>query len=232
MKRKKINRSILFLSLCGVFVTIVAMSVVYAALSSKLLIDGSAEIPNSSFGLKVEKFVFSDEYGDEYVEDCPNFGQVCNDNYVLEGKGSIISQPVISGTTISNFNLGLELPGDMVAIGYKITNEGTIPMKLIDIIENEFQITSLNNSSEDIAWANENVIFGTLNEKYDVSDSSENGTDVNINDILCPGDSWSVSLVVMIPDEVDTIPSGALEISNVGVKFDFVQTDQYLCEDK
>lgn len=223
MKRKKINRSLLFLSLCGIFVTIVAMSVVYAALSSKLLIDGSAEIPNSSFDLKVEKLVFSDEYGDGFLDECSNLGYVCDDNYFVKGKGEIIDEPDISGTSIGNFELSVQLPGDIVAIGYKITNDGTIPMKLLDIIENEFQITSLNNSSEDIAWANDNVQFVVMAEETD-------GTDININDILCPGETWQLTLGVQIDSSVTSIPSGALELSNVGAKYDFVQTDQYLCE--
>ena len=56
MKKRKINRSLLFLILMGVM----AMSVVYAALSYKLLISGSAEVHFSSWGLDVKKMDMSE----------------------------------------------------------------------------------------------------------------------------------------------------------------------------
>jgi len=224
MKRKKINRSLLFLSLCGIFVTIVAMSVVYAALSSELLIDGSAEVPNSSFGLKVEKFNFSDEYGDGFIDECDMYGFICGENYVLGGNGKIISEPTISGTSINDFNLSLQLPGDKIGISYKVTNIGTIPVKLLDIVQSDFNITSLNNSNEDVEWVNENVVYDFTMEFMD------NEYNLEINDILCPSEEAIFSIFFEIPSTVDTIPSGSVEISNIDVAYNFVQTDKYLCE--
>ena len=66
MKKRKINRSLLFLILMGVIVTIVAMSVVYAALSTKLLISGSAEVQSSSWEVEVKKMDVTEWYGDVY----------------------------------------------------------------------------------------------------------------------------------------------------------------------
>lgn len=225
MKRKKINRSVLFLSLCGIFVTIVAMSVVYAALSSKLLIDGSAEVQASSFGLKVEKMSLSELMGDDYLSTCQANDISCQDNMLLKGNAKLVNEPTISGTTINNFEVSVQLPGDQIGLIYKVTNVGTIPVKLIDIIESEFQIISLNNSNDDVSWVNENVIFDFTMEYLD---SSYN---VEINDILCPGEETILSIMIGVPATVETIPSGAVEISNISVAYDFVQTDQYLCEE-
>lgn len=225
MKRKKINRSILFLSLCGIFVTIVAMSVVYAALSSKLLIDGSAEIPNSSFGLKVEEYLVNDVYGDDYVQDCQSFGAYCESNYVIIGKGQVVNKPTLSGTSINNFKISVQMPGDTVGLVYKIINNGTIPVKLSNVVGSTPKITSLNNNSSDIDWVNTNVEFVSMLEDLE-------GTDIQMNNILCPGDIWMLTFGAVVPDTVTTLPSGAVEISNLGISYEFLQTDQYLCEDK
>ena len=82
MKKRKINRSLLFLILMGVIVTIVAMSVVYAALSTKLLISGSAEVQSSSWELEVKKMDFTEWYGDEYQNICVMGNLICNENVV------------------------------------------------------------------------------------------------------------------------------------------------------
>ena len=224
MRRKKINRSILFLSLCGVFVTIVAISVVYAALSSKLLIDGSAEIPNSSFDLKVEKWLVSDIYGYDYANICKTNNSICYDNVILRGNGLVVNEPKVSGTSIKDFKLSVEKPDDMSALVYKITNDGTIPVKFSNIVINYYQVTSVNNLESDVSWFNENVIVAHMLEDINT------GTDKNINDILCPGDSWSVVFGVQINLSSTTLPSGSVEVSNMGVTYEFLQTDQYLCE--
>lgn len=223
MKRKKINRSILFLSLCGIFVTIVAMSVVYAALSSKLLIDGSAEIPNSSFGLKVEKVDFA-EVSDDFLAVCSQNGYTCGDNYMIKGNAQLINEPTISGTSINDYKVSFQLPGDMIGIGYKVTNVGSIPVKLIDIIQSDFEYTSLSNVSSDVQWAIDNVIYD-----YAIETFNEYGN-LNINDIVCPGEEVYFSFMMGIKDTATTISSSVIEISDINIAFDFVQTDQYLCE--
>lgn len=224
MKRKKINRSILFLSLCGVFVTIIAMSVVYAALSSKLLIDGSAEIPNSSFGLKVEKADFAEVGGDDFLAVCSQNGYTCGDNYMIKGNAQLINEPTISGTSINDYKVSFHLPGDMIGISYKVTNVGSIPVKLIDIIQNDFEYTSLSNVSSDVQWAIDNVIYD-----YAIESFSED-SNLNINDIVCPGEEVYFSFMIGIKDTATTISSSVIEISDINIAFDFVQTDQYLCE--
>jgi hypothetical protein len=93
----------------------------------------------------------------------------------------------------------------------------------VDIIESDFQFTSLNNSNSDVQWAIDNLSFGTALEPFD-------GMDIQINDVLCPGDEALFSLNVQIFDDVDSIPSGGIEISNISYSYDFVQADQIMCE--
>lgn len=219
MKHKKIDRKYLTLVFFGALVTLVAMSVAYAALASTLTIMGNAEVQASAFDISIEKYKFSDDI----IATCPDYGQRCSDNYVMFGNANIISQPVISKTSINNFNLSVQIPGDMVMLGYKVINTGTIPVKLINVIESNYQITSLTNSISDVEWANDNVEF--LVELEDI-----NGTNIGTNEILCPGDTWYLSFGVSIFEFVDTIPSSEITISNLGTTFDFVQADQYLCE--
>ena len=95
-------------------------------------------------------------------------------------------------------------------------------MKLHDIVADEFQFVSANNSDADIEWLNENLFFSSGFEK--------NNADFNINDILCPGESVYYFMIVMIPADVTTIPSGKVEMHSSGVIHEFLQTDQYLCE--
>ena len=226
MKKRKIDRSLLFLILMGVIVTIVAMSVVYAALSTKLLISGSAEVQSSSWGLEVKKMDMSEFFGDEYRNMWMTSNLICDENIALQGNGKVIDNPVISGTSITNFKASVMIPGDGVGLAYKITNTGTIPMKLSRVINSDYQFISLNNSNNDIAWANNNIDISTDLQYLDEND----GEMFDINDVLCPGKSLILTQTVEIPSSVTTIPSGAIEISNIGVSYEFLQTDQYLCD--
>lgn len=227
MRKKKVSRSLLFLILMGVIVTIVAMSVVYAALSSKLLIDGNAEVIGSTWEMKVEKMDFSEWYGEEYSNICAMGNLICNENIVLQGNGKVIDNPTISGTSITGFKASVMIPGDTVALAYKITNNGSIPMKLSRIINSDYQFTSLNNVAADVTWANDNINIDAFLQHFDEND----GGSFKVNDVLCPGKSLFLSQTVEIPNSVTTIPSGEIEISNIGYEYEFLQTDQFLCEE-
>lgn len=227
MRKKKVSRSLLFLILMGVIVTIVAMSVVYAALSSKLLIDGNAEVIGSTWEMKVEKMDFSEWYGEEYSNICAMGNLICNENIVLQGNGKVIDNPTISGTSITGFKASVMIPGDAVALSYKITNNGSIPMKLSRIINSDYQFTSLNNVAADVTWANDNINIDASLQHFDEND----GGSFKVNDVLCPGKSLFLSQTVEIPNSVTTIPSGEIEISNIGYEYEFLQTDQFLCEE-
>lgn len=227
MRKKKVSRSLLFLILLGVFVTMVAMSVVYAALSSKLFIDGNAEVIGSTWEMKVEKMDFSEWYGEEYSNICAMGNLICNENIVLQGNGKVIDNPTISGTSITGFKASVMIPGDTVALSYKITNNGSIPMKLSRIINSDYQFTSLNNVAADVTWANDNINIDASLQHFDEND----GGSFKVNDVLCPGKSLFLSQTVEIPNSVTTIPSGEIEISNIGYEYEFLPTDQFLCEE-
>ena len=152
---------------------------------------------------------------------------ICNENIVLQGNGKVIDNPTISGTSITGFKASVMIPGDAVALSYKITNNGSIPMKLSRIINSDYQFTSLNNVAADVTWANDNINIDASLQHFDEND----GGSFKVNDVLCPGKSLFLSQTVEIPNSVTTIPSGGIEISNIGYEYEFLQTDQFLCEE-
>ena len=224
MKRKKINRQYLFFIFLGMIVTIVAMSVVYAALSTKLLISGTSDVVGSSFALELEKVTFEEVYGSDYNTICHNVGGTCDSYYLKVGGASISDEPIIDGTTIKDFKISLSVPGDGIAMMFKVSNVGTIPVKLYNVINSDANFVSLNNSVDDVEWAKNNISYFSSFGDMDTNEQFD------INDILCPGKDAYLVLGVELSSAATTIPSGGVEISNIGAAYDFVQTDQYLCD--
>ena len=222
IKKKKIDRKKLFYTLGFFIFCVFGLTVAYSALSTTLNISGSAEIPNSSFGIKVEKASIEEIFGQDFLKFFP--GNISYyDNYLVLGNGRFEREPIISGTSINNFEVSTQIPGDGIMAYYKITNVGDIPVQYTDILVEDYQFESPNIESLDMEWLSENIILDSDFGKSDLSDS------FNINDVLCPGEVIYYYMIFRIAEEATTLPADSIKITIPGIEYVFVQTDKSAC---
>lgn len=216
MNEEKKDRKKLFSILFLVLIGVLSLSIVYAALSTTLLISGTAEVQSASWGVMIETMPVDEYYGSE-ISEVPYY----KDNFLWGGYSEILDYGQINGTTISNINVSVMAPGDFVAGLYKVTNTGSIPMVFDSYDIFDLVITSDDGNQSDVEWGYTNVI-----SNLEVIKDEE--TSVRIGDVICPGDYFYLALEIGI-DDVDSIPSDSLNISNWGSNLVFVQGGSDLC---
>ena len=219
MKNKKIklnlkNRYILYGTLGVIIAAIFTLSIVYAALSVTLNIEGNATVNSAEWGISITE----EDMSEAMTEEAISYGyKILDKNYIGRGDGKLIKKATISGTTISGIEVSLTKPGDIVFGAYKVTNIGNIPMKVESIKHNAANISSSTNNQSDIAWIYQSI-------EGDVGMDS-----LSVGDILCPGESDSMLFIVGIKEDITSVPSSTLTIANLGVTVNFVQADQNEC---
>lgn len=219
-KRRKIDRKQLIYTFLFFGFCVFGLTVAYAALSTTLNINGSAQVNSSEWDIVMEKYSLKDFLGDSYDSICSN-GNVCNDNYLLVGNLSIIKSPILTNTSIKDFSFSASIPGDGIMYLYKVINNGTIPAKLDAI---NYLTPTYTGSDSDIEWLmNNTAVLASLGSDVDEEDSMQEG------EILCPGQFRILSVGFVIDDNATTIPSGSVTISNAGVDYVFTQTELNSC---
>lgn len=213
--RKTINKKYLYLILGVVVMCICGLTIVYAALSVTLNIMGNAQINSASWGIEIKEY----EMTSSDISGVINEGGIVLDNNMVGfGSAALIKPATISGTTVSGLEVSVMKPGDTLMGLYEVTNIGSIPMKIVSIERYTPNIVSLNNNTSDIEWVENNLLFDT-------------GMDsTGVGSIYCPGKGDDLLFIVQIPSEVSTLPSGAVTLSNLGIKINFEQVDTSECE--
>lgn len=214
MKRVFSNRKILYLILGIILVSVFTLTVVYAALSITLNITGSAEVNSAEWGIEISDDILTEEEKNVLLT---QGATVVEKNAAGFGDVSLVNAGIISGTTISGLEVSVTKPGDLIMVGFGITNIGSIPMKLESIEMFEPSVVSSINSDADVEWANNNLDFGAG------MDRSLEGT------VYCPGEGDDLLFYIEVPEDVTTLPGGALTISNIGARINFVQADSSEC---
>ena len=216
MKRKKINRKQLIHTFVFALFCVFGLTVVYAALSTTLNISGSASVNSGTFGLEITK----KDLNNSSV--CDSDEVSCYDNFMLHGNAKLVSAPVISGTTIKDFNFSVEIPGDYVYGMFNVTNNGSIPMKYTgNSMGDNIVITALDGSAPDYDWL-ENLMMGA-EVTYPWGDP------VSVDTIICPGETWGILMGMVIDEDATTLPNGGLLISNIKIEHFFEQTNMNAC---
>ena len=146
------QRTIRMLGLITVFVAVLGLTVAFAAMSKTLTINGTAEVANSKWDVHLA----TNEDGSINMDEWQN-------NYLSEiGNGKLTKLPIISSTTVSDFEVTLTKPDDEVKLGFLIKNDGTMNAKLADIEIKEPVCTSNTNP------ADAQIVCSNL--KYEVTD--------------------------------------------------------------
>lgn len=218
--KRRINRSKMYIVFVILFVCIILLSVAYAVLSTTLNITGSSEVVASSWNIEITKI--SPDFVETSIEPC-TLGS-CGDYYIEYGGSQLIKDPIVSNTSISDFEISVSKPGDNLYLLFKVQNNGSIPAIYKGFSNNTPVIELTTSNSDDVAWGESNLTYSSL--MFDTTGMSI----IESDSVLCPGDYFLFNVVVGIMDGVTSVSSSTLNISNLGTEHFFVQGDKSLCD--
>ena len=229
MKKRRINKKLLYVVLSVIIVSVLTLTIAYAVLSSNLTISGSTEVSGSSWNISVSKYdAMSDtDLTEEEIENLLDIlGWKIFYNGYATGDADLIKDVTISGTTISGLQVSLAKPGDMIVFYFSVTNNGTIPATVESVVQNTPSFSSNTNNSADLElifnnWFSEIVLYPDINFNYDEKIDSDY--------TLCPGETIYLMIGCRIDDTATAVPSSDITVSNLGGTINFVQSDKSLC---
>ena len=211
--RKGKDTKIPLLSL--LLVAVVALTIGYSAASSTLKINGTAQVTGMSWKIEFQ-----------------NLSEA-----TLTGNAQKISDPVISvdKTEISSYNVNFLDPGDSISYTFQVANNGTINAKLSEILKDTITCEGYG-SDEQAAKDASNVCanieytlkYTNEEEHFDNNGSSKNfSNDIEVNDLLNPGDVKNLILTLRYKSPVDGMtieePEDDVIISGLGIKLIYSQ---------
>ena len=214
------SRKVMYSALGFVLVGITTMTIAYATLSTTLKISGSAEFQQANWSIKVEEMA---------VPSGGPAGVVIDGNKALIGEAKFLSNPILSGTTISNFNIELSKPGDEAWMFYRITNEGEIPALLDSITWSEPSVSSSTNNQSDIQLIKNNFVSNTYLYGSYTEDGEEKYAAVLEGSFLCPGETIELEILNEFNPDATSLPTSKVTVSNISVDFNFVSANQNIC---
>ena len=102
------SKKFLMIVLGILLVSVFGLSIAYAILNVTLNISGSATVISADWNISIT-----------------------NVSIVTEGSASVISEPIVDGTVLKDFNVSLVKPGDAVFVTFYVTNGGSLDAKLV-----------------------------------------------------------------------------------------------------
>ena len=192
----KKNRTLMLSIFVGLIISIVTLSVVYAALSTALTISGSTDVVASSWNVYLANGSFTTTIPSVSSGTNPKpVSSVYSDYKVFflatTGTGSCNSDCInyMSGTNGSFTTTPIEKPGDFKAISFDVVNDGTIDAKL-----DGFTLSGI--SSDQDVYLNYYILYS-------------DGTTPKSGDVLSAGSFDSMVLVIEFDKNVtaDQLPT-------------------------
>lgn len=196
----KNNRKVLYgLVALALLLSVVGISIGFAALSQDLVIEGTAEVVPANW-----EIIFKD-LGDA----------------VEVGGGQEDTEPQLTTTTrLDSFNVILTKPGDSVSYTFKVSNEGDIDAKFESMTMNTPVITGTASDPTD-KTADETLVASALIYTITYAD----GTALTAEDALAVGNYRTLKMTIAYDSEATDIPTAPVNITNLGAVLTYVQAD-------
>lgn len=192
----KDNKKVLYgLVALALVLSVVGISIGFAAMSTDLTINGSAEVVPSSWDIKFKDLSSPTIAGDAEVTTAPT---------------------ITSDTHIGNYAVKLTKPGDSVTYTFKVANDGTIDAKLTDFIKATPTFTGTG------ATASADATIVQNNFVYTVTYSDDTAITKNTDEL--DAESYkTVKLVVGYKADATELPTNTVTISGLDVTFTYGQ---------
>ena len=174
--------------------SIVGISVGFAAMSTELRINGSANVVPASWKIKFSNL------------SAPT----------ISGAATVTTAPTIqSDTHIGNYEVELSKPGDSVVYTFDVVNDGSIDAELSTYTFATPTITGTGATADaDATIVQSNLVY-TL--------TYADGTAIQQGDELANGETKSLKLTVGYSSTAETLPTNAVEIGGMDVTFVYGQ---------
>lgn len=152
------------IAIVALLIAVVGLTVGYAAYSSTLTINGTANVDPASWKV--------------------NFGYKTGNSLTgtIKGHATETTAPTLADTTISGFDVTLKAPGDSVTYNFLIKNSGTLNARLANFTMGT--LTCAPNASGSISQEDATELCGELKYTLTYADDSTitTGTPLNSND--------------------------------------------------
>ena len=192
----KDNKKVLYgLVALALVLSVVGISIGFAAMSTDLTINGSAEVVPASWDIKFKDLSSPTIIGDAEVTTAPT---------------------ITSDTHIGNYAVKLTKPGDSVTYTFKVANDGTIDAKLTDFIKATPTFTGTGAT----ASADATIVQNSF--EYTVTYSDDTAITKNTDEL--DAESYkTVKLVVGYKADATELPTNTVTISGLDVTFTYGQ---------
>ena len=192
----KDDKKVLYgLVVLALVLSVVGISIGFAAMSTDLTINGSAEVVPASWDIKFKDLSSPTITGDAEVTTAPT---------------------ITSDTHIGNYAVKLTKPGDSVTYTFKVANDGTIDALLTNFIKATPTFTGTG------ATAAADATIVQNNFVYTITYSDDTAITKN-TDELDAKSYKTVKLVVGYKDDATTLPTNAVTISGLDITFTYGQ---------
>ena len=205
-KGKKIGATLIAI----LIISIVTLTVAYAALSETLSIQGSAKVNASNWDIKVSN---STTYTNQKIGT------------------ATYTTPVINGTTIS-YSVGLTKPSDSVTLYFDVLNNGDVTGEITSIISSTPTCTSATGNTADADLVCNNLEISLV---YYDGLSVQVGDVINTKGYRClkgitlSVEKASIKLIVKLKDSMTSVPTSEVNITNLKHDIIYSQTSK-TCE--
>ena len=190
----KKDRSPRILAIAALIIAIIGLSVGFAAMSTTLQINGTAEMNPATWDIRFENL------------SAPT----------ITGGATVLTAPTLSNTQIGTFGISLTKPGDSVTYTFDIRNAGTINADLGSITPLAPTCVGTGASAAADATLVCNNISYTLTY-------TAGGAAVSATDTLDAGQSRNVTLRLTYLSTATQLPNALVNINNLGITLVYVQ---------
>ena len=188
-------------------ISIVTLTVAYAALSETLSIQGSAKVNASNWDINLN-----------------------NSTIKTNSKTgtATYTTPVVNGTTIS-YSVGLTKPSDSVTLYFDVLNNGDVTGEITSIISSTPTCTSATGNTADADLVCNNLEISLV---YSDGASVQVGDVINTEGYRCLNGSTSsstkayIKLVVKLKDSMTSVPTSEVNITNLKHDIIYSQTEK------
>ena len=192
------NRNVKIYVIFALVISVMGLSIAYAAYSATLLISGTVTAKKSSEAWNVHF-------------ESPDGGTTLTPS--LEGYAEVVSPANVTATTISGFKVNFYAPGDSIEYSFDIKNTGSIDATIDKIALGSLSCSASGNEQEAQKLCN----------NLDMAITNSNGDEISLGDKI-PAESSESYFLLIFWSSIDTATYNSdIEISVGEIKFEFVQ---------
>ena len=174
--------------------SVIGISVGFAAMSTELNLNGSASVVPASWKIKFNNL----------------------SSPTITGSATVVTAPTItSDTHIGNYDIQLTKPGDSVVYTFKVANEGTIDAELGTYTKAAPTFTGTGAT----AAADQDIVYNNFIYTLTYAD----GTAIQTTDTLLKNTEKTLKLTVAYDENATELPTNPVEITGMDVTFIYEQ---------